>query len=145
MAEIVGLTSGVLTLASAAYKSCQTVHNAIDGFRSASHQILALSSDLESFYLVLGTLQAALQDEACPASAVELAMSNGLSKTLEQSMEIFKKITAFIGAFKSPDADHHSAWPKAKWVIKEKSILEIRKELMECKMTLNIAICVANE
>ncbi len=146
MAEAIGLSSAVLTLASAAYKSCQTLHNAVDGVRSAHEQMLALSSDLEAFYLVLGSLQTVLQDETFAPVAVDHIMSSGLSKALDGSMEIFKKLTAIAASLRG---QQNSASPgtlkKAKWMLKEKAIAELRNELMQCKITLNIAICVANE
>jgi len=146
MAEAIGVASSVISLASTAYKTCQTLHNAVDCFRGAHHQILTLSSELEGFYLVLGTLQAVLQDEVSSAAAVEQVMSDGLSRTLKGSMEIFKEITAVIGTFKAPEPKAPpGAWRKAKWTFKEKTIADLRKELLERKMTLNIAICVANE
>ncbi|KAL9621774.1 MAG: hypothetical protein Q9160_003746 [Pyrenula sp. 1 TL-2023] len=146
MAEAVGASSAVITLASTAYKSCQTLHDAVDGFRSAHHQILALSSDLEAFYLILGTLQTVLQDEISSAAAVDQVMSDGLSRALKDSIDIFKKITTVIESFKAPK--HISPpgnWLRAQWIFKEKTMLDLRQELMECKMTLNIAICVVNE
>ncbi len=102
MAEAIGLSSAVLTLASAAYKSCQTLHNAVDGVRSAHERMLALSSDLEAFYLVLGSLQTVLQDETSAPVAVDHIMSSGLSKALDGSMVIFQKLTAIAAKLTGP-------------------------------------------
>ncbi|KAG8527092.1 uncharacterized protein KY384_008521 [Bacidia gigantensis] len=149
MAEALGVSSAVITLASTAYKSCQTLHNAVDGYRSAHSQFLALSADLETFYLVLGTLQAALQEEAASAAAVEAVMSEGLSKALEESMDVFKRISAVVQAFGASRTAERSSLAgtlqKAKWVLNEKAIANLRKDLLDCKMSLNIAICVTNE
>ena len=73
-------------------------------------------------------------------------MSDGLSKALEESMEIFKKISAVVATFQAPEHDSSPGnFQKAKWAFKEKTVDHLRKELTECKITLNIAICIANE
>ncbi|KAL8828279.1 MAG: hypothetical protein Q9191_002674 [Dirinaria sp. TL-2023a] len=146
MADAIGLSSALIALAATAYKSCQTLHNAIDGFRSAHEQILTLSSDLEGFYLVLGTLQTVLQDEASSGAMVERVMSEGLSKALRDSMDVFKKISAVVGKYQAPDSTSPpGTLQKAKWTFDEKKLADLRRELSECKVTLNIAISVANE
>lgn len=146
MAEAVGLSSAVLTLATAAYKSCQALHNGIDGFRSANEQMLALSSDLENFYLVLGSLQTVLQDEESAPVAVDRIMASDLSKALDGSMRIFKNLSTIVASLRRPSSSTSPGnLNKAKWALKEKSIADLRNELMQCKITLNIAICVANQ
>lgn len=146
MPDAIGLSSAVIALASTAYESCQTLHNAIDGFRGAHEQILTLSSDLEGFYLVLGTLQIVLQDEVSSAAMVERVMSDGLSKALRDSMDVFKKISAIVGKYQAPDhTSHPGVRQKAKWTFDEKKLANHRRELFQCKMTLNTAISVANQ
>ena len=146
MADTIGLASSNITLAFTVYKACQALHNAVDGFRNAYHRIHVLSSDLEAFYLVLGTLQVILQDEASTAIAVERAMSCGLSRALEESMGNFQRITVFVQTLKAPGNDSpQAAWQRAKWTFKEKTIAGFRKELTACKMTLSMAISNANQ
>ena len=145
MAEIVGIASGIVTLVSAAYKTCGTLHKTLEGCRSAHAGIRALASDLEGFYLVLGTLRGVLEDEISSAAAAEAVMSGSVSKVLDQSMELFKEISTLVGTFNC--SEHKFAqevWLKVLWNFQQKKLAAYRSQLMECKLTLNIAIAVAN-
>lgn len=46
--EAIGASSAVIALASTAYKSCQTAHNAAGAYRGAHERIDSLLSELES-------------------------------------------------------------------------------------------------
>ena len=145
MAEALGLTSSVVTLVATAYSSCQTIYNIVDGLRGAHEQLLTLSSDLISFQNVLDNLQLALQDDTTTAAAVERLMSNTLSSSLKNSLNIFQKTIAAIRSCQAKDkASRLGFWQKTKWVFIEKKIATLTHELMQCKTTLNLAICMAN-
>ena len=147
MADPIGVSAATITLASAAYKSCQKLRHAIDGLGGAHEQIRTLSSDLESFYLVLGTLQATLQEKASSPAMVEPSMSNSLSKALGDSMDVFKKINASVVKYQDHDHDHAlrlGILQRAKWTLDEKKIQDLKNELSQRKMTLCIAVSAVN-
>ena len=60
MAEAIGVASAIITLVSTAYATCRKLHSNFDGMINAPKHIRIISSDLQDFYLVLGTLQALL-------------------------------------------------------------------------------------
>ena len=144
-AEALGLASAVNTLVATAYSSCQKVDSIFEGARNAPKHIKALSSDLEDFYLVLGTLQALLDDEDFSPGVIRQAISLNLCKALENCIAIFKNIRIVASEYQI----HHKrsepgTWQRLKWTFKESEISSFRRDLMGCKSTLNMSISLAN-
>lgn len=144
-AEAVGLASSLTALVATAYSSCQKVDSIFEGARNAPKHIKALSSDLEDFYLVLGTLQALLDDEDISPGVTRQATSLNLCKVLENCISIFKNISVVASEYQI----HHKrseprTWQRLKWTFKESEIDGFRRDLMGCKATLNMSISVAN-
>ena len=73
-------------------------------------------------------------------------MSGQLSQVLRHCVGIFKTTSIILAEYddrsKSSASPHF--WKRMKWTFKEKEIEEARKELVQCKLTLNMAISVAN-
>ena len=144
-AEAVGLAASLNTLVATAYSSCQKLHSTFQGARNAPKHIKALSSDLEDFYLVLGTLQALLDDEEFSPGVIRQATSLNLCKMLENCISVFKSIRVIASEYQI----HHKrsepgTWQRLKWTFKESEIDDFRKDLMGCKATFNMSISVAN-
>lgn len=144
-AEAVGLASALASLVATAYSSCQKVDTTFEGARNAPKHIKALSSDLEDFYLVLGTLQALLDDEESSPGVIRQATSLDLCKVLENCIAIFKNIRIVISEYQI----HHKrsepgTWQRLKWTFRESEISGFRRDLTGCKATLNMAISMAN-
>ena len=144
-AEAVGLASALITLVATAYSSCQKVDSIFEGARNAPKHIKALSTDLEDFYLVLGTLQALLDDEGFSPGVVRQATSSNLCKALENCIAIFKNIKIVASEYQI----HHKrsepgTWQRLKWTFKESEISGFRRDLMGCKATLNMSISMAS-
>ena len=145
MAERTGLASTVSALAPAVYKCCQILHNAVDGLRE-THYIRNLSWDLEGHYAVLGTLQAVLQDDEAPAVGTECAASGEIYKSLNQSMEIMNQLTRIVQRHRVQiQTRRPDVWEGNIWEAEEKEVNGLRNLLLQCKSTLGVAICSANE
>ena len=144
-AEAVGLASALASLVATAYSSCQKVHSTFQGAQNAPKHIKALSSDLEDFYLVLGTLQALLNDEDSSPGVIRQATSLNLSKVLNSCIAIFKNIRIIASEYQI----HHKrsepgTWQRLKWTFRESEISGFRRDLTGCKATLNMSISMAN-
>ena len=144
-AEAVGLASSLTNLVATAYSSCQKLDSTFEGARNAPKHIKALSSDLEDFYLVLGTLQALIDDDESSSSVIRQASSLNLCNVLENCISIFKNIRIVASEYQI----HHKrsepgAWHRLKWTFREPDIDGFRKDLMGCKATLNTTISVAS-
>ena len=140
------LASPMKKLAVKVSKSSQTLQNIINGHCNSHRHVLTLSSDLEEFYLVLGTLEALLHDEQHYAGAVEHAMSEILSEALSDSIRLFERITIIIGGYQAPNRKSQPRlWPRVKCALQKKKIKGLRKEITRCMMALKIAICMAKE
>ena len=149
MAEAVGFASGVITLVATAYTSCQVTYNAIRSIQDAPKHISILVSDLEDFYLVLGTLQALLNDEETSQGVTQPATSSNLSKVVTDCIAVFNGISCIVNEYqdlsKAPKSKSASrTWRRVRWTFKEKEIERMKRNLVACKVTLNMAVSVAN-
>ena len=145
MAEVIGLASGIATLIAATYTSCQTLSNTIDGIKSAPKYVGVIGKDLQDFYRILGTLQALLDDGESTAGIVQSATSENLSRVLENSISIFADINKIVSDFSSHGSSTEvKLWRRIRWTFKDKEVGELRRNLTAHKITLNLAISVAN-
>lgn len=145
MAEALGLTSAIVSLVATAYSSCQELYSTFDGIRNAPKHIATISNDLQDFYLVLGTIQALLDDEDFSAGIAQHSHSENLCKVLEDCIRVFSELNTIISDYQAHNRDSVSGtWQRLKWTFKESEIKTLRGDLMGCKTTLNLAISVAN-
>ena len=145
MAEAIGLSSAILSLVTTAYSSCQKLYSTFDGVRNAPKHITVISNDLENFYIVLGTVQALLDDEDSSAGMVQYAQSKNLCKVLEDCILIFKDFETIISEYQAHSKDPAiGTWQSLKWTFKESKIKNLRSNLSDCKATLNLAISRVN-
>ena len=144
-AEAVGLASSLSSLVATAYSSCQKLDSTFQGARKAPKHIKALSSDLEDFYLVLGTLQALLDDEEFSTGVTRQATSLNLCNVLENCISVFKSIKVIASEYQTAHKRLEvGTWQRLKWTFRESEIVNFRKDLMGCKATFNMSISVAN-
>ncbi|KAM0799009.1 hypothetical protein BDR22DRAFT_964252 [Usnea florida] len=143
--EAVGLASSLSSLVATAYSSCQKLDSIFQGARNAPKHIKALSSDLEDFYLVLGTLQALLDDEELSPGVTTQATSLNLCNVLENCISVFKSIKVVASEYQiAHKRSELGTWQRLKWTFRESEIDNFRKDLMGCKATFNMSISVAN-
>lgn len=145
MADAVGLASAIVSLVTTAYSSCQKLYTTFDGVRNAPKHIATISNDLEDFYLVLGTFQALLDDEEFSTGIVQHAQSGNLCNVLKDCLLVFKEFNTIISEYQAQNKNSAiGTWQRLKWKFKESEVKDLRRDLMGCKATLNVAISVAN-
>lgn len=104
-----------------------------------------ISGHLHDFYLVLGTIQAILDDDDSAKGILQPATSETLQKVLKSSLAVFADISALIKPYSHQvNKVDASKWGRLKWTFKEKDVEDLRRTLLAHKMTLNMAIAVAN-
>lgn len=145
MAETVGLASAVIGLGTLA-KSCQGLYNVISRIKKASKHIDLLSRDLKDLCIILDTLQALFNDnEFLVGSLASLSRFEDLEPVRDICMSILNDIRTMVDGYKSQGTSADlGTWKRLQWTFKEKEIEGYRKDLVTHKMTLNIAISVAN-
>lgn len=145
MPEALFFSSAILSLVTTAYSSCQKLHSTFNGVRNAPKHIAVISKDLEGFYLVLGTIQALLDEKEFSAGIVQYAQSENLCKVLEDCLFVFKDFGTIISEYQAHSMDPAMrTWQRLKWTFKESEIKDLRRKLIDCKVTLNLAISTAN-
>ena len=145
MADAIGLASGVLTLVTSAFTSCQTVYKLLKDFIDAPSHIRSLTKDLEDFFQILGTLQALLEDEETAPGVVRPTVTNNLQSVLDNCILVFNDLSVIVQEFKERwHTERTKDWIHLKWSFKHKSIEELSNTLAAHKITLNLAISVAS-
>ena len=145
MAEAIGAASSVITLVITAYQSCKTLYDTLSTLRNAPKHIRYISCDLEDFYLVLGTIQAIADDKDSAQGILQPMTSENLIGVLKNSLVVFSDISAIVNSYTiQGNSVSSSKWQRLKWSFKEKDVEDLRKTLLAHKMTLNMAISVAN-
>lgn len=149
MAETVALASAVISLGNVTYNSCKVLLDTISGIKNAPKHIHVLLSDLEDLCLVLDTLQALFNDDefsvGSSPSDPRSATFHNLATVLKNCLTIFGDIQAIVQNYRSQGTlSDLGTWKSFKWTFKEKEMEGYRRDLVNHKMTLNIAISVAN-
>ncbi len=145
MAEAIGVASAVTTLIATAYKSSKTLYYILSGIKNAPRHLHLLSCGLEDLYLVLGTIQAMLDDQESAQGILQSTASENLTNVLQNSLDVLSRISMIVKAYASGGTSMDiSTWQRVKWTFKEKEIDDLRKRLLDHKITLNLTISVAN-
>ena len=145
MAEAIGAVSAVMTLVATAYTLCKNLHDIIKRIRNTPRSLYVLSRDLEDFYLVLGTLQSILDSRESTQGMLRAVTTQSLERALQDSVGVFSDINIVVGnPTKKGNVINYPVWKRIKRTFKEKEVVNLRKMLLDHKMTLNMAISVAN-
>lgn len=145
MVEPLSIVAGIVSLTKVAVQSALQTKQFIDRIQGAPHALKNLSSDLNALYLVLGTLQAYLDNPRVNADPVYAAFMPMLSEPLSNCVSAFQDITKLINPFiKSTGDPNQSEWRKLKWTFREREVMNMQTILISYKHSLDIAIAVAN-
>ncbi|KAG4279579.1 hypothetical protein FPRO04_13583 [Fusarium proliferatum] len=139
MAEVIGLVSGLLTLATFAHKSVTKVQEAVQSFRTLPRQLRELLSELAELSTVLQDLSQA------PGGDIEVDLS-ALKITLEQcsrSCEEFEQELRACISRSGQDRASFRDWAKLTYRGGD-GIEGFRQQLIGCKSTIVVALSFAN-
>ncbi len=155
MPEALTIASGVGALVTNVYKLCFGVYQTIDGIKSAPKHLRTISQDLKAFYVVLGNLQGYLDHKDTARGVLHPATSTDLNALLHTCMTTLQDLHIIINGFirkfgteqsasKRARTDDVTKWQSFRSSWKEGEIRTLRTHLADHKITLNIAIAVAN-
>lgn len=146
MADPVGLTASIITIAGLAYQSCKTLYELLDGIRSAPKTLQRLNEDLSAVQTLLKSIRSAMEDssEDSFSDGVKQCLDEvkpalaGCGKTCDEFAEKISKIMSHS------NEKHTSARDRIKLQFQEKDILVFRYRIGSYKATLNIALSLAS-
>lgn len=145
MAEAIALTASLLTLAATASAICHTLQQGLTALEEMPRTLRFISSDLEDYYKVLGTLQALLGDDETATGVVQPVTSVNIQSVLNNAVGIFKESSVLVHQLDEEGRSAGlSAWQRFKWIFRWREILELREMLIGNKITLSVAISIAN-
>ncbi|KAF4435395.1 putative pathogenicity protein CRX2 [Fusarium austroafricanum] len=139
MAEVIGLVSGLLTLATFAHKSVTKVQEAVQSIRTLPRQLRELLSELAELSTVLQDLSQA------PGGGIEVDLS-ALKTTLEQcsrSCEEFEQELRACSSRSGQDRASFRDWAKLTYRGGD-GIEGFRQQLIGYKSTIIVALSFAN-
>jgi hypothetical protein len=134
MAEVVGLASNLLTLASFAFQASITLYETVKSFHSHPKRVRDLTEELEAFIAVLGPLKDMIATPAgtsLPALDLPLKRCGNACKDFEQ--QLMKCLSQSGGDRKS-----FRDWARLRYMSDD--IDGFRRLLAGYKLTFNIAL-----
>ena len=103
-----------------------------------------LSSDVQDLYNVLGALELLIDEEMRPGVLLPTSIVN-LERVVRNCNSVFAEIKTRLQEFQE-EWRHGQCkdWEKLKWTFRKHVWEELRKRLTEQKLSLSLAISVAN-
>ncbi|KAG7102580.1 hypothetical protein HYQ45_014458 [Verticillium longisporum] len=149
MAEPIGAISGVAGLIVFATNLSVGISRRIDAVRGLPRTLQALSADLKAFVSVLGTLQGYLDHEDTKQGVLHPGTVDELSDVLEDCIQVFTELNQQLnkdlhGSGDASVAAKMSTWRRLRLSFRDKDFEELRTKLAARKLTLTVAVSVAN-
>lgn len=137
MAEIIGISSGLLTLVAFALQSSRLLCRTVKDFRSSQRTIRELVEQLEALEIVLESLNDAVTNTSVDLSSLKLPVLR-CGKACEELKTIMDQCVAHSGKPKVSFRD----WAKLKYMGDD--ILAFKNTVAGYKSTITIALCDIN-
>ncbi|KAM0611073.1 hypothetical protein ACHAP1_001551 [Verticillium nonalfalfae] len=149
MAEPIGAISGVAGLIIFATNLSVGISRRIDAVRGLPRTLQALSADLKGFVSVLGTLQGYLDHEDTRQGVLHPGTVDELSDVLEDCIQVFTELSQQLnkdlnGSGEASADAKMSTWRRLRLSFRDKDFEELRAKLAARKLTLTVAVSVAN-
>lgn len=146
MAEPVGLAASLISLLGTAYTLSKATYRAIDSIRAAPTHIKAISSDIKAMFSVLATLSSYLNDEDNAVGVLHRVVAADLGDVLTNSVSVLKELQILVGEFIKGESSRQNLgrWMRIRLHFKEAEVKQWREQLVAHKITLNVAIALAN-
>ncbi|KAF2843435.1 hypothetical protein M501DRAFT_1028235 [Patellaria atrata CBS 101060] len=146
MADPLSIASGIVALITAAYCSCNATYDLYDGIRSAPKDIRALSDELRSFYVVLGTLKSLVDDKDTIRGVLHPSGVEDLHTAIASCIGVICRLRCIATKYFVSESkmDLKGRWKGLQWTVTRKEVVRLREQLSGCKITLSIAIASAN-
>lgn len=146
MAETLGLATSLITLVGTAYTLSRAIYGAIGSIRAAPMHIKAISSDVKAMFSVLATLSSYLNDEDNAMGALHHVVAADLGEVLNNSVSVLKELQILVGGFIKGEnrIQNFGKWMSLRLNFKETEVKQWREQLVAHKITLNVAIAMAN-
>ncbi|PNH35267.1 hypothetical protein VD0002_g914 [Verticillium dahliae] len=149
MAEPIGAISGVAGLIIFATNLSVGISRRIDAVRGLPRTLQALSADLKGFVSVLGTLQGYLDHEDTKQGVLHPGTVDELADVLEDCIRVFTELNQQLnrdlnGSGEASVDAKMSAWRRLRLSFRDKDFEELRAKLAARKLTLTVAVSVAN-
>ncbi|KAF8847318.1 hypothetical protein BDZ45DRAFT_342749 [Acephala macrosclerotiorum] len=137
--------SAIAPLVVKAFTLSQQVYTTISQITNAPKHIKAISNDLEDFYIILGTLKGYLEDEDLSQGVLHPSTSNSLGSVLENSVKIFTELNGMVLIYRARGGfGDIGKWRSIKYTFMSAEVESMRAHLAAHKLTLNMAISLAN-
>jgi hypothetical protein len=144
MADPLSVTAGILAIVQVVLQGALQTKQFINGIQGAPRVVQSLSKDLDALYVILGVLRGHLDYAESNATFANLIPM--LSAPLENCLSAFKNILKTIKPFvKISGEAKEGQWRRFKWTLfREKDVGVLQNVLNTCKMSLDVAVSVAN-
>ena len=162
MAELIGLVSGLMTVANAGLRLYQTLDHLADGIRSAEGDLVLVAADLRATTSVVGLVREFLESYAESRSTVVqkgLATIPGLTNQCTYVFERINDLVSYLEPYHDPTLTptdchalirldqtrrHFKFLDKWKWQQQKPKVERLRSYLESLKSNLSLLLSVFN-
>ncbi|KAG8532993.1 uncharacterized protein KY384_001775 [Bacidia gigantensis] len=135
MAEPIGMTAGVLALATFAFQSCKTLHDAVDSYQNHRFTIVELQGELCALTNLLQSIhEQAKPSEQTPRFEHLCDPLNGCARACRDLQLMLEDCTAPSNGGR----DNFKAWLNMQF--KGKKVVEYKQRIAGYKITLSLAL-----
>jgi hypothetical protein len=139
------ITAGVVGTAEVALHIARRVKDFIDGIQGAPRAVSALSRDLQALQNVLETLSTLVNHVHLNGGTARTNFIPLLKPPVENCTTALESILLAVKPYTKPTGEpKKTKWRGFVWTFREAEVLTLQKTLMDYKMSLDIAISVAN-
>jgi hypothetical protein len=145
MVDPFGITAGVIGVALSALHSARRLKELIDGIQGAPEAVRALSEDLYALQDVLKSLNTLLQDARFTGRRGRAEAMPALEPHLKNCADTLDSMFLAIARHTKSSGDpSKSKWSSFVWYFREKELLTLQNRLKTYKMSLDLAVSIAN-
>lgn len=145
MPEPIAIAAAVSTIVANGIKICLGVYTTVDGIKKAPKHLKAVSLDLKSFYSLLGTIQTYLDDEELTHGLLHEQTCGSIQEVLTNCVSILQEFEKIVAGYVNAGRPFNvGRWQKVSWTWKFSDVENLREHLSHHKLTLSLAISMAN-
>ncbi|KAG9237222.1 hypothetical protein BJ875DRAFT_493517 [Amylocarpus encephaloides] len=146
MAEPLSIIAAATAIVKEVSHLTKDLHNFIEGISQAPKHINALNQDVQSMYLVLGSLEGMLENLNQGSFPMTLCQAlDSVRGPLQNCFETLKQLQRKLVKFTRPSGVvYRSKWAAFRWQFTQKDANAWREHLSSYKLTVNMALSAAN-
>jgi hypothetical protein len=145
-ADPLAIATALTTLIEEAYTLAESLYGTVNSLNGAPTEIAEISTDTQDLVSILANLQSYLDDEENSARVTHRLVARNLADVLKNTISVLKELQLMVqdAINGNVGAEMTDILKALEWNFREGKVQQWRQQLYAHKMTLNLAISMAN-